>query len=693
MREQSESLFQLKKILEHKDLAFAVAILGMLLVMLFPMKPYIMDLLIVTNLTLSIGILLVSVYSVRPLDFSAFPVILLVTTLFRLSLNVASIRLILLHGHEGTFAAGHIIESFGQFVVGGNYVVGFVIFVLMIVINFVVITKGSGRVAEVAARFILDAMPGKQMSIDADLNAGLINEEQARERRKQIELEADFYGSMDGASKFVRGDAIAGILITIINILGGLAIGIFQKGLAIEQAAEAYTLMTIGDGLVSQIPALIVSTAAGIVVTKASSGSQLSEELAQQLFSQPKAVAFTAVILFILGIVPGLPLFPFWTLSFIIAAFSFKVDRTRKFEAEEKRLREVKQQEMVVQESQMPPEIEVLDLQVGYGLIQLVDPQKKGQLVDRIFQLRKEFAKELGIVVPKIHIKDNLEIRPEEYSILIKGVPVGKGEILAGYFLAMDPGTVERPINGIVTKEPVFGLNAVWITDSQRESAQLAGYTVVEASTIIATHISEVIKRHASELLGRQELQLLIENLQKTHPKVIEDLIPNILPLGTVLKVCQNLLREQVPIRDLLTIFETLASEGVQIKDSELLTERVRVALSRLITQRLSQGSNELEVMTMSARLEDELIRSAHKTDSGTLLQVDAPYLERLLSAIQKAMDEAIFTAGTPILLCHPLIRSPLKKLLDKFIPNLAILSANEIGVLASVRSLTTVEM
>jgi flagellar biosynthesis protein FlhA len=683
--------FNFNKLLQHSDLLMALALLGTLVMMILPMPALLMDLLLVGNLALSISILLVSVYAGRPLDFSVFPTVLLFSTLFRLSLNVATTRLVLLHGHEGTASAGHVIEMFGRMVVGGSYIVGVVIFVLLVIINFVVITKGSGRVAEVAARFILDAMPGKQMAIDADLNAGLINEDEARARRKRVETEADFYGAMDGASKFVRGDAIAGVLITIINIIGGLAIGCFQKGLDLSRAAELYTLMTIGDGLVTQIPSLIVSTAAGIAVTRAASGSNLSKEVARQIFMQPRAMGMTAGIVGFLGLMPGIPGLPFFFMAAVLGTGAYYVGKHEKAKAEVKQAEEKKQAEVESHETNVPPEVDVLELQVGYGLVGLVDPENKGDLVDRIYQLRKEFAKDLGIVVPKVRIKDNLELQPSQYSILIKGVPVGGGELMAGYCLAMDPGEVDVKIPGIETKEPVFGLPALWVSEKQRERAQISGYTVVDGSTIIATHLSETIRKHAFELIGRQELQALIDNVAKSHPKVVEELIPTVLPLGSVLKVCQNLLREQVPIRDLLTILETLANHAPQGKEPDGLTEFVRASLARTITNRLTHGTQNLEVLTMDPQTEERIIRAYQKTEGAGMLNLEPGYFERLVKQLQRTLEGTVFDTGTPVLLCHPLIRGQLKRLIERFIPNLNIVSANEIAPFAKVKSIGTV--
>lgn len=685
--------FGLNKLLKHSDLIVAVGVLSTLLVMILPIPAWLMDILLAGNLAMAIAILLVAVYATRPLDFSVFPTILLFSTLFRLSINVATTRLVLLNGDTGTAAAGHIIETFGNFVVGGSYIVGIVVFVLLIIINFVVITKGSGRVAEVAARFILDSMPGKQMSIDADLNAGLINEDQARERRKKIESEADFYGAMDGASKFVRGDAIAGILITFINIIGGFAIGVLQKGMNLEDAAQIYTLMTIGDGLVTQIPSLIVSTAAGIVVTRAASGNNLSAEVARQIFLQPRAIGVTAGILVLLGLMPGIPAFPFLFLATIAGILSYGVKKHDRETTAKKALEERRTADKTANDTNTPPEVDTLELQVGYGLVSLVEGEDKGDLVDRIFQLRREFAKELGIVVPKVRIKDNLELQSAGYSILIKGVSVGGGELMSGYWLAMDPGNVTSPIQGIETKEPVFGLPALWITEKQKERAQMLGYTVVDHSTVMATHLSEMIRKHAPELIGRQELQALVDNVAKTHPKVVEELIPSQLSLGNVLKVCQNLLREQVPIRDLLTILETLANFAGSDKNIDSLTEHVRGALARTITHRLSGGSNELEIVTINPRVEEMLLKAYQKTDHGIMLNLEAGFFEKLVNGIRGTFEKTVFSSGNPVLLCHPLIRGQLRKMVERFIPNVNIISAHEIAQHAQVRSLGMVEV
>ncbi len=682
---ESATTVGLNRILKNSDLFLAVGLLGTLVVMILPMPTWLLDLLLVGSLTISIAILLVSVYATKPLEFSVFPTVLLFATLFRLALNVASTRLVLMHGHEGTAAAGHVIETFGSFVIGGSYIVGVVVFLLLIIINFIVITKGSGRVAEVAARFILDAIPGKQMSIDADLSAGAIDRDEAQARRRKVEEEADFYGAMDGASKFVRGDAIAGILITVVNIVGGLAIGTLQKGLGLAEAAEVYTLMTIGDGLVTQIPSLIVSTAAGIIVTRSASGNELSKEVAKQIFFQPRAMGFTAVILFLLGVLPGIPGFPFFTMALILGAVA--VASSQK-EQDDKKLaveKEKKASELAASDTQAPPEVDTLELQLGYGLVGLVEGENKGDLVERVFQLRKEFAGELGIVVPKVRIKDNLEVQPSEYSVLIKGVKVGGGELMSGYLLAMDPGGADTEFAGIATLEPVFGLPALWIQEKQKERAQIAGYTVVDTSTIIATHLAEIVRKHAHELLSRQSLFTLIDGVEKSNPKVVEEINKN-LSLGIVLKVCQNLLKEQVPIRDLLTVLETLANHAPSQKDPEALTEHVRAALARTITQRLAGPLQELEVLTMEPALEDQLLRGYTRSESGATLTMEPGMYERLVKGIQGALERTVFNSGTPVLLCHPLIRSQLKKQIERFVPSLTVVSANEIASFAKVK-------
>jgi len=680
-------------ILRNKDIILPFAIMGILFVMILPVIPVMLDMLLVISISVSILILFVSIYTRKPLDFSVFPSLLLIVTLYRLSLNVASTRLILLHGHEGEAAAGHVIKTFGKFVVGGNYVVGGIIFLILVVINFIVITKGAGRVAEVSARFTLDAMPGKQMSIDADLNAGLINEDRARQRRKEIEDEADFYGAMDGASKFVRGDAIAGILITMINIIGGLIIGVLQQHLPVAQAAQFYTLLTIGDGLVAQIPALIVSTSAGIMVTRAADEANLGDILTEQFYIQPKAIALVSVVIFFIGLIPGFPHFVFFFISGFAGLVSYLIYKQMAIQKviEEKAIAapEVKEPEKI--EAILP--LDLIALEVGYGLISLVDSEQNGELLNRVKNIRRQFALEMGFIVPPIHIRDNLELKPGGYSILVKGIEVARGELLTGHYLAMNPGTATKEIEGIQTKEPAFGLPAVWIKEKDKEQAQINSYTVVDLSTVIATHVTEILRKYAFELLGKQETQELLEIIKKSHPKVVSELLPNILPLGTIQKVLQNLLKERVSIRDLLTICEVLSDYGTTIKDPEILTEYVRQALSRNITNQYKTPDNNIYVVTLEPQVEEVLYSSIKKTDTGSYLIIEPKMAQTLLNNISKFSEKFDLTNALPVIVCTPVIRAQLRKLTEKFIPGLIVLSHNEITEDVKITSLGTVTL
>jgi flagellar biosynthesis protein FlhA len=693
-----EQLFQFikrfDKYTKNTDLFIAIGILLILSVMIIPLPPVLLDLALTMSLALGILILLVSVYTKRALDFTSFPSLLLLTTLFRLSLNVATTRLILSHGHEGTESAGQVIAAFGNFVVGNNYVIGFIVFVILIIINFIVITKGSGRVAEVAARFTLDAMPGKQMSIDADLNSGLINEDQARKRRKEIEQEADFYGSMDGASKFVRGDAIAGIIIMLINVVGGLLIGVLQKGLDFSTAAKFYTMLTIGDGLVAQIPALIISTAAGIIVTRNSSGeSNMGTEVVGQLFLSTKAVYISAGVMATLALVPGLPKFPFFALAFVMAGVAWTMDKY-KVESETNEKRKAEQAALGPKkeniETMLP--LDMVELEVGYGLINIVESDKSGDLLERIVSIRKQFALDLGIIVPSIHIRDNLQLAPGEYRLLIKGNKVGGGVLRPDSILAMDPGNVTSSIEGYPTKEPAFGLDAIWIAPSKKEDAEMSGYTVVDLPTVMATHLTEIIRTHAHELLGRQEAAQLVENFKKSHPKVVEELIPDMMTLGSVVRVLQNLLREHISIRDILTIFETLADEASKTKDVDVLTEAVRKAMSRSITSKYS-GDGNIPVMTLSANVEELVSNSLLQTEQGIQLVMDPTTAHHLINEVASAVESHPEIAGQPILLTSPTARRHLSKLITRFIPQLIVLSHSELSSTANVKSVATVEL
>lgn len=694
MEQVFQFLKRFEKYSKNVDLLMAIAILAILAVMIVPLPAVLLDLALTLSLASSILILLVSLYAKRALDFSVFPSLLLLTTLFRLSLNVATTRLILSEGQNGSASAGAVVHAFGSFVVGDNYVIGFIVFMILIVINFVVITKGSGRVAEVAARFTLDAMPGKQMSIDADLNAGLINEEQARKRRKEIEGEADFYGAMDGASKFVRGDAIAGILIMAVNIIGGLLIGVLQHGLDIAAAAETYTKLTIGDGLVTQIPALIISTAAGIIVTRTGSDDDMGTEVVTQLFLNPRAMYIGGGVIAFLGMVPGLPGIPFFTLAGGFAGVGWLVERFQKEEVTEAKRKSDEQAakpEKEKVETLLP--LDLVELEVGYGLINIVESNQSGDLLERIVSIRKQFALDMGIIVPSIHIRDNLQLEPGEYRVLIKGNRVGGGTLRPDYLMAMDPGNTTARVDGIPTREPAFGLDALWIGKSSREEAELAGYTVVDLPTVMATHLTEIVRTHAHELLGRQEVAGLVENLKKSYPKVVEDLIPDPLSIGVVVKVLQNLLREQVSIRDLLTIFETLADEAGRTKDADLLTESVRKAMARGISARYKDDRSKINVMNLDSRLEELVSNSLLQTDQGVQLVMDPRAASDMIEGIASTIERHPEIAGQPILLVSPTTRRHISKLTNRFIPQLVVLSHNEISTDVNIRSVATVEI
>ncbi|BBO73705.1 flagellar biosynthesis protein FlhA [Desulfosarcina widdelii] len=680
----------------NTDVFIGLAAMTILMVMVIPIPAMLLDLLLSFNITLALIILLVGMYILKPLDLSSFPSLLLMATLFRLSLNVASTRIILLHGNEGTHAAGKVIMAFGNFVVGGNYLVGLIVFVILVVINFMVITKGAGRIAEVAARFTLDAMPGKQMSIDADLNAGLIDEAEARDRRLKISREAEYYGAMDGANKFVRGDAIAGIIITLVNILAGFAIGVFQKDMNFADAAQTYTLLTVGDGLVSQIPALIISTAAGIVVSRAGAEKNLGLDIGSQLLVQPRAFVVASAILFGFGLVPGMPTIPFWVLSAtagLVAYLVVQVDRAKIEEERELALQQQKKAQEKPPESFKPlPPIDVLALEVGYGLIPLVDVEQNGELLERIKSIRRQIAQEVGIVVPSIHIQDNMKLKPGAYSILLKGIEIASGDLMVNHLLAMNPGNVGETISGIATTEPTYGLEAYWIKPAAREEANAKGFTVVDLATVMTTHLSDVIRRHAHELVGRQEVQQLLDTLKVSHPKVVEELVPNLISLGGVVRVIQNLLQEQVPVRDMLTVVETLADWAATTKKLDILTEHVRQALARTISSFYQAGDGQLHVLTLDQRVEKKVAESLQKTDQGTFLAIEPAYAKSIMDDLAVKMEDYKTLGTQPLLVCSAQIRSHLKKLADRFIPGLAVLSYDEIVSSAKIQIVGTVE-
>lgn len=678
---------------KHPDILMSVGVVAILMVMLLPLPRFILDLLLSFDITLSVIILLVGLQVRRPIEFSVFPSILLMITLFRLSLNIASTRLILLHGNEGAGAAGEVIRAFGNFIVGGNYTVGLVVFTILVVINFVVVTKGAGRVAEVAARFTLDAMPGKQMSIDADLNAGLINEADARRRRREITEEADFYGSMDGASKFVRGDAIAAVIITLVNIVGGLAIGVLQQGMSPGLAAQTYTVLTVGEGLVAQIPALIVSTAAGIVVTRAASDMDLGGAMTKQLLMSPKPVGIAAGILLALGLVPGLPHLAFLVLGSAVAWMAYHLHQEEIREAAPTPTQTPTAPKADEGPTRVTP-LDLMEVQVGYGLIGLVEGTQGTALLDRIKALRRQFAETMGFVVPPIHIRDNLQLRPNEYAIMLKGVEVAKADVLPGHLLAIDPGTGQKGVvHGIATKEPAFGLPALWIPEDGREQAQIAGYTVVDASSAIATHLSELVKRYGHELLGRQEVQALLDEVGKSHPKLVEELIPTMVPLGTVVRVLGNLLKEGIPIRDLRSILEAISDQASNSKDPELLTEYARQALARTITKQYQASDGSLQVITLDPRLDRSLADQVAALPPGAALQLDPTVSHKLLTGIKQAAERVAARGQQPIVICSQAVRRHLRRHSDRILHSVPVMGFNEVDSFVRLQSLDTVRV
>ena len=657
------------------ELGVAFAIVAILTVMIIPLPSWVLDILIAVDISISILVLLATVYMKRPLEFSSFPSLLLMITLFRLSLNVASTRRILLYGNKGTAAAGHIIEAFGQFVVGGNYVVGFVIFLILVVINFVVITKGAQRIAEVAARFTLDAMPGKQMAIDADLNAGLIDEAEARRRREEIQREADFYGAMDGASKFVRGDAIAGLIITCINIIGGLIIGVLQHGMPLSEAAKTYTILTIGDGLVSQIPALIVSTAAGILVSRAASESHMGMDLLKQLTSYPRALFLASGVLLFAGFVPGFPFIPFFLLSALLGVVGY-LGSKKPERMEEKEEEKEETPEADIERIKTSLQIDPIELELGYNLIPLVE---KGDLINRIRAMRRQIAQDYGFIVPPVRVRDNLSLDPNKYRILIYGTEVAEGEVYVDMYLVIPAAGKELDLKGIPTKEPAFGIPAMWVSEEEKEKATLEGHTVVDASTVIITHLSEVIKSHAHELLGRDELNDLLDALAKSYPKLVEDLVPNVVSHTLLQKVLQNLLREGVSIRNLKKILETIAEYADKVDDPEMITEFVRQALGRQIVRQIMGDMEVLPIVTIDPALERELTEYLQKTDKGSFLVMPQDKLKELADKITKALEPALQQGLQPAIVVSYELRPAFRKFIERVLPRVPVLSNLEI--------------
>ncbi len=673
-----------------KALAAPLLIIMMLSMMVLPLPAFGLDIFFSFNIALSVIVLLTSLYTVKPLDFMVFPTVLLVSTMLRLSLNVASTRVVLTEGHTGPDAAGKVIEAFGHFLIGGNYTVGIVVFIILTIINFTVVTKGAGRIAEVGARFALDAMPGKQMAIDADLNAGLIGEQEARARRTEVAQEAEFYGAMDGASKYVRGDAVAGIIVTIINIVGGLVVGMIQHDLEFATAIKNYTLLAIGDGLVAQIPSLIISTAAGVVVSRVASDQDIGGQLIGQLFAKPQVLFITGGIIGGMGLIPGMPHFAFLLLAAVLGGGAYlltnrsqQVAAPAEQQAEQTAAVTAPEVEEATWQDIMP--VDTLGLEVGYRLIPLVDKGQGGELLRRIKGIRKKFAQEVGFLSPPVHIRDNLELKPSAYTITLKGVEIGSGEAHAGQFLAINPGMVSGALPGPATTDPAFGLPAVWIDAGMREQAQTMGYTVVDAGTVVATHLNHLITTHAAELLGRQEVQALLDHLAKDSPKLVEDLVPKMIPLSTLQKVLQNLLIEGVHIRDMRTIIETLAENANQTQDPNEMTALVRIALGRAIVQQIFPSTNELSVMTLDNRLE-RLLMQALQASGPDGAGIEPGLADTLAAQAEQAARHQEQLGLTPVLLVPAPLRALLARFLRRAIPQLKVLSHAELPDSKTIR-------
>lgn len=675
---------------KSSDLIIIGLIIGIVLLIVIPLSPGFLDILLTLSITLGLVILLITMFTLEPLQFSVFPTLLLVTTLYRLALNISSTRLILSNA-----AAGQVIEAFGQFVVGGNYVVGLVVFIIITVIQFVVITNGAGRVAEIAARFTLDAMPGKQMSIDAEFNAGLINESEARDRRRRLQREADFFGAMDGASKFVRGDAIAGIIIIIINILGGFIIGVTQKGMPLVQAVQTYTLLTIGDGLVTQIPALLISTATGVLVTRSTSEASFGRDLSVQFTNFPKALIMAAGVLFILGLIPAMPNILFLALAGICGYIAYSM-------IQEDKKKTARAQEQVaaqqVQEQRKGPEniftyfqVDTLEIEIGYNLIPLTDEGQGGDLLHRLAAVRRQCAEEMGVYVQPIRIRDNLQLNPNAYTIKLRGIEIASSELMPGHLLAMDPLGQEMEIKGIPTTEPTFGLPAWWVAAGERDRVELAGCTVVDCSTVLVTHLTEIIKRNAHELLGRQEVKELLDVVKEKNPVVVEELVPDLLTMGEVQKVLQNLLQERVPIRDLAGILEALADGARTSKDLDYLTECTRQALGRTICRQYTEAGTKISVITLHPKLEQVLAGSIEQTQLGSYPVLEPQMARQILNKLKESLENLTLQGLPPIVLCYSQVRLPFRRFTEKYLPNLVVLSLHEIAPNIEVEVVGTV--
>ncbi len=692
MTVQSPARTGFARLLGQTDVLLAVGIMTIVGMLIVPLPSPLLDFLLTINIAASVTILLVAIYTDDPMRFSVFPSLLLITTLFRLALNVSTSRLILLHGD-----AGSVVHSFGNFVVGGNLVVGLVVFLILVVIQFVVITNGAGRVAEVAARFTLDAMPGKQMAIDADLNAGMIDEKQARDRRKAIGEEADFYGAMDGASKFVKGDAVAGIVIIIVNIIGGLSIGVLQQGVSAGEALHIYAQLTVGDGLVSQLPALLISTAAGIVVTRAAGTNNLGSQMFSQLTMQSRPLFVAGGMLALFGMMPGLPKLPFFAVAGIAIAGGYLV---RKKDMADEALARTPIPVSTKEPEQLGPQqviqmmaVDPLEVEVGYGLIPIVDESAGGGLLRRITMIRRQLALDLGLVLPTVRVRDNLQHAPNAYVVKLRGVEIARGTLNPGQYLAMDPGTAEGDVPGVETHEPAFGLPARWITPAHKERAELLGYTVVDAESVLATHLTELVKRFAPDLLSRQDTQNLLENLRTEYPALVEDLVPTTLTVGEVQEVLQNLLAERVSIRDLVTICETLATQGRVSRDIDLLTEYARAALSRQISRQFTDDADTIHVITVGPRTEEEIASSIQQSERGSSVALPPWQLQRLLGVVSTEVERIAGAGRDPIILCSSRIRLALRRLLERRLPNVVVLSFAEVTAQTSVEAVGNIEV
>ncbi len=689
------SRFDLQNLARQGDVLLATGVVLILFVMLIPMPPIFLDIMLSLSISFSLVVLITAMFMESPLEFSIFPTIVMVAALLRLGLNVATTRRILLYGDQGLGAAGNVIQAFGQFVVGGNYVIGLIVFLILFALNKMVIAKGMQRVGEVMARFTLDAMPGRQMAIDADLNAGLIDEKEAKQQRDQVRGEADFYGAMDGAGKFVEGDVNAGILITLINILGGFFIGVVQQDMNWFEAAQTYTILTVGDGLVSIIPSLIVSSSAGLIVTRAAAKAKMGEEFLGQLTHHPRGLKLVAGVLVLFALVPGMPTIPFFLLGAAVFGLALLASQN-KAQVEEQ---ELAQREEARPKHESPEEVrsllplDVLSLEVGYGLIPLVDDNQDGNLLARIRSIRRQLALEMGVVIPSMHVRDNLNLKPGQYGVLVKGNTVATAEIMTDHYLAMDPGNAKKKIKGIETREPAFNLPAMWITKAQKEEAMLAGYTVVDPASVVATHLTEIFKRHLHEFLGRQETQDLLDNLARRSPKAVEELVPNILSLGIVQKVLQNLIGEGVSIRDLLTIVETLSDFGQHTRDADQLTEFVRQRLSRTVVKPYLSSKGSLPVLSLGGPVEQTLQQSLRQAEGGAYLALEPSEAQKIISAINSSYEQSDVRDGQPVLLTSPQVRPHLAQLVTRFIPVLPVISQGEIPADIKLDSIGTVRL